>query len=44
MKAACRGSCVAANYQAAGDLFAPYWFCQQAAEQGLFPASRRSPL
>jgi SynChlorMet cassette radical SAM/SPASM protein ScmF len=44
MKAACRGSCIAANYQAAGNLFAPHWFCREADERGLFPASRRSTL
>lgn len=43
MKAACRGSCVAANYQAGGDLFAAHWFCRRAAELGLFPVSRRAP-
>jgi SynChlorMet cassette radical SAM/SPASM protein ScmF len=42
MKAACRGSCVAANYHQSADLFAPYWFCQAAADAGLFPASRRA--
>lgn len=40
MKSACKGSCVAANYQAGGNLFAPYWFCQQAMDAGLFPTSR----
>jgi len=41
MKTTCKGSCVAANYQLSGDLFAPYWFCQQAAELGLFPQQRK---
>jgi SynChlorMet cassette radical SAM/SPASM protein ScmF len=41
MKAACLGSCVAANYQLSGDLLAPYWFCQQAADLSLFPLARR---
>lgn len=41
MRSACQGSCVAANYQVSGDLLAPYWFCRQADEQGLFPLSRR---
>lgn len=41
MKSACFGSCVAGNYQLSGDLLAPYWFCQQAADLGLFPVSRR---
>jgi len=40
MQALCLGSCVAANYQLSGALTAPYWFCQQAADAGLFPVSR----
>ncbi len=43
MKSACLGSCVAANYQLSGNLLAPYWFCQQAADLGLFPDARRMP-
>ena len=42
MKAACRGSCVAANYKESGDLFAAHWFCREADRQGFFPVSRRS--
>ncbi len=41
MRPICKGSCVAANYQLSGDLLAPYWFCQQAAELGLFPQQRK---
>ncbi len=41
MQSACLGCCVAANYQQSAALMAPYWFCQQAAELGLFPESRR---
>ena len=44
MKNVCMGSCVATNYQLSGDLLAPYWFCEQADTQGLFPSSRRMPL
>jgi hypothetical protein len=40
MKVQCLGSCVAQNYYRSGNLTAPYWFCQQAYEMGLFPASR----
>lgn len=40
MKHLCLGSCVAQNYYMAGNLWAPFWFCQQAEEIGLFPASR----
>ena len=40
MKGRCLGSCVAQNYYSKGSLWAPYWFCEQAEEAGLFPASR----
>ncbi|MDD8012524.1 MAG: SynChlorMet cassette radical SAM/SPASM protein ScmF [Acidobacteriota bacterium] len=40
MKDRCLGSCVAQNYYSKGRLWAPYWFCEQAEQAGLFPASR----
>ncbi|MBA4379458.1 MAG: SynChlorMet cassette radical SAM/SPASM protein ScmF [Anaerolinea sp.] len=40
MKQLCLGSCIAQNYYSTGSLWAPYWFCAQAEEAGLFPASR----
>ncbi len=40
MKGRCLGSCVAQNYYRSGNLFTPFWFCHQAEEAGLFPASR----
>ncbi len=40
MKRRCLGSCVAQNYYRKGTLWAPNWFCEQAEEAGLFPASR----
>jgi SynChlorMet cassette radical SAM/SPASM protein ScmF len=40
MKRRCLGSCVAQNYYSRGSLWAPFWFCEQADEVGLFPASR----
>ncbi len=40
MRHQCLGSCLAQNYHDAGTLWAPFWFCQQAEEAGLFPASR----
>ena len=40
MRGRCLGSCIAQNYYSTGSLWAPYWFCQQAVEAGLFPASR----
>ena len=41
MRGRCLGSCVAQNYYRSQNLFAPFWFCEQAAAEGLFPASRR---
>lgn len=40
MKWRCLGSCVAQNYYSTGSLWAPFWFCKQAEEAGLFPTSR----
>ncbi len=40
MKYRCLGSCVAQNYYRSGDLFAPFWFCEQAEAAGLFPKTR----
>jgi SynChlorMet cassette radical SAM/SPASM protein ScmF len=40
MKGRCLGSCIAQNYYSKGSLWAPYWFCEQAEEAGLFPGSR----
>jgi radical SAM protein with 4Fe4S-binding SPASM domain len=41
MKNACLGSCVASNYQVSGDILEPYWFCEKAEQEGLFPESRK---
>ena len=40
MRGHCLGSCVAQNYYSKGSLWAPYWFCEQAEDAGLFPTSR----
>jgi SynChlorMet cassette radical SAM/SPASM protein ScmF len=37
----CLGTCVAQNYHATGSLTAPFWFCHQADEAGLFPNKRK---
>ncbi len=42
-KASCLGSCRAEVYYNTGDLFAPYWFCAEAHEKGLFPRTRLLP-
>ena len=40
MKGLCLGSCVAQNYYGSRDLWAPFWFCKEAHNQGLFPDTR----
>jgi SynChlorMet cassette radical SAM/SPASM protein ScmF len=42
VRSRCLGFCLAQNYYHAHDLWAPYWFCEQAAAAGLFPAERRA--
>ena len=36
----CLGSSIAQNYYRTGRMLAPYWFCEQAMADDLFPASR----
>lgn len=40
MKSRCLGSCIAQNYYSKGNLWSPFWFCEKAEKEGLFPASR----
>jgi SynChlorMet cassette radical SAM/SPASM protein ScmF len=40
LRAACLGACRANAWTPSGGLLAPYWFCQQAEDEGLFPPSR----
>ncbi len=40
MKSRCLGSCIAQNYYLTKSLWAPFWFCQEASRQGLFPETR----
>ncbi len=40
LKGTCLGSCVAQNYYRSRELFAPFWFCDQAKQKGLFPSTR----
>jgi SynChlorMet cassette radical SAM/SPASM protein ScmF len=40
MKHRCLGSCMAQNYYRTGSLWAPFWFCEAAEKEGLFPATR----
>ncbi|MFC1892099.1 SPASM domain-containing protein, partial [Thermodesulfobacteriota bacterium] len=39
----CFGKCVAMNYYSTRDFWAPYWYCDQAFNKGLFPKSRIRP-
>ena len=39
----CLGGCRAHVYHNTGSITAPYWFCQEAYDQGLFPATRMVP-
>ncbi len=41
VRSRCLGFCLAQNYYRSRDLWAPYWFCQEADAAGLFPASRK---
>jgi SynChlorMet cassette radical SAM/SPASM protein ScmF len=40
MKGVCLGSCIAQNYYRNRDLWAPFWYCEEARREGLFPESR----
>jgi SynChlorMet cassette radical SAM/SPASM protein ScmF len=43
MKSMCLGHCVANNYFANRNLFAPFWFCEEAFKQNIFPSTRLKP-
>jgi SynChlorMet cassette radical SAM/SPASM protein ScmF len=43
MKRRCLGSCIAQNYYRSGSLWTPFWFCEQAMAEELFPESRAIP-
>jgi SynChlorMet cassette radical SAM/SPASM protein ScmF len=40
MKGVCLGSCIAQNYYRSRSLWAPFWFCEEARREGLFPEAR----
>ena len=40
MKGVCLGSCIAQNYYRSRSLWAPFWFCEEAMREGLFPEAR----
>jgi SynChlorMet cassette radical SAM/SPASM protein ScmF len=41
LRDACLGLCPADNYHRTGSILAPFWFCSQADQAGLFPESRK---
>jgi len=41
MRDICLGSCIAQNYVSSRELWAPFWYCEEAQRAGLFPSSRR---
>ncbi len=43
MKHICSGNCVAQNYYLSKNIWAPYWYCEEAHNQGLFPEARMLP-
>mgnify|MGYP006266504527 CR=1 FL=1 len=43
MKSICLGSCVAQNYYRSKNLWASYWYCDEAEKHGLFPQGRIRP-
>jgi len=45
MKGICLGSCIAQNYYRSKDLWAPFWYCEEAKKANIFPETRvRSAL
>jgi radical SAM protein with 4Fe4S-binding SPASM domain len=40
MKGVCLGNCIAQNYYRSRNLWAPFWYCEEASRMGLFPSSR----
>jgi len=40
MKTRCIGSCLAQNYYRSKNIWAGYWYCDEAKKQGLFPETR----
>ena len=43
MKGRCLGSCIAQNYYGTKNLWAPFWYCEEAKRKGLFPETRIRP-
>jgi SynChlorMet cassette radical SAM/SPASM protein ScmF len=44
MNTLCLASCIAQNYYRSKDVWAPYWYCEEAHNDGLFPQTRMRPV
>jgi len=44
MRKICLSSCVAQNYYQSNSMWEPFWFCEQAYQNGFFPRSRILPV
>ena len=42
MKKICLGSCIAQNYYRSKNLWAPFWYCEEARKTGVFPEGRKT--
>ena len=40
VKGLCLGSCIAQNYYSSKNIWAPFWYCREAHNKGLFPETR----
>lgn len=40
IKGRCLGSCIAQNYYRSKDVWAPFWYCEEAQRKGIFPRPR----
>lgn len=44
MKGMCNGHCIAQNYYSSNNLWAPFWYCEEARKADLFPETRKRPV
>ncbi len=44
VKGLCLGSCIAQNYYSGKNIWAPFWYCREAYNKGLFPETRLNKI
>ena len=44
VKGLCLGSCIAQNYSSDKNVWAPFWYCREAYNKGLFPETRLNKI